>query len=332
MLAASFDRKGPARDVLTISELPVPEVAPGEVLVSVKASGVNPSDTKSRGGNRGNLAMPFSRIIPHQDGAGVITAVGHGVPDSRIGERVWLYEAQLGRAYGTAAQFTAIPSAQAVTMPDTMSFVEGACLGVPALTAHGCVFADGPVTGKTILVTGGAGAVGFYAIQFAKRGGARVIATVSTEEQAAVARRAGADLVINRHEEDIVAAAAEFAGAEDERSVDRIVEVAFGANLETSMRVLKPNGVIACYASDLEPEPVLPFWPLVMLNATVRFVLVYVMSAEAHEDAVAYVNKGASEGWLLHNIGQILPIEAVVETHEIVETGRGGGKVIIEIE
>ncbi|MGQ7830789.1 NADPH:quinone reductase [Altererythrobacter sp. Z27] len=318
--------------MLTIGELPVPEVAPGEVLVSIKASGINPSDTKGRGGNRGNLAMPFPRIVAHQDGAGVIAAVGQGVPESRIGERVWLYEAQLGRAHGTAAQFIALPSAQAVTMPDSLSFAEGACLGVPALTAHRCVFADGPVTGKTVLVTGGAGAVGFYAVQFAKRDGARVIATVSTEEQAAAARRAGADLVINRRVEDIVASAADFTGAEDERSVDRIIEVAFGANLATSMRMLKPNGVIASYASDLEPEPVLPFWPLVVLDATVRFVLVYVMSAEAHQEAIAYVSKAASEGWLLHNIGHVLPLEAVAEAHELVETGRGGGKVIIELD
>jgi NADPH2:quinone reductase len=281
MKAAFYERKGPAREVLQVGELPRPVPGEGEVLVAVKASAVNPSDTKGRGGARGNLAMPFPRIVPHQDGSGIIEAVGAGVAESRIGERVWIFEAQLGRAGGTAAEYTTVPSRQAIAMPDSISYEEAACLGVPALTAHRCVFADGPVEGKTVLVTGGAGAVGFYAIQFAKQGGARVVATVSTNQQEEVARQAGADLVVNRKLDDVVQATAGFVRSEGERSVDRIVEVAFGANLATSLRMLKPNGVVATYASDLEPEPALPFWPLVMLDATVRFVLVYAMTWEA---------------------------------------------------
>lgn len=332
MRAAWYEKKGCAGDVLEIGEMPVPMPKPGEVLVAIKASGINPSDTKGRGGNRGNVDMPYPRIVPHQDGAGIIAAVGDGVSKSRIGERVWLYEAQLGRAFGTAAQFVSLPSSQAVKLPGTMSFVEGACLGVPALTAHRCVFADGPVRGKTVLVTGGAGAVGFYAIQFAAYEGATVIATVSNEKQAETAKRAGADLVINRKKEDIVARSAEFVGGADERSVDRIVEVAFGANLATSLRMLKPNGVIATYSSDLDPEPVVPFWSLTGLDATVRFVLVYVMNADAHREAIAYVTQAASEGWLLHNIGQVMPLDAIVDAHELVESGQGGGKVVLSID
>ena len=326
MRAAWYEKKGPARDVLVVGETERPEPGPGEVLVRVAASGVNPSDTKGRGGARGNSAMPFPRIVPHQDGAGVIVAVGADVAAERVGERVWLYEAQLGRAFGTAAGYVALPSRNAVPLPDGAAFAEGACLGVPAMTAHRCVFADGAVEGQTILVTGGAGAVGFYAIQFARHGGARVVATVSSDEQAQIAREAGAELAIDRRREEVAVRVADEVG-----KVDRIVDVAFGANLEASLKLLKPNGVIATYASDAEPEPVLPFWPLVMLDATIRFVLVYAMTPEAHDEAIAAIGEGLRGGWLKHNIGTRLPLDEIPEAHELVETGRGGGKVILDI-
>lgn len=329
MKAAFYKKKGPARAVLEIGEVPMPRAGPGEVLVAIHASGVNPSDTKTRSGSRGITDMPFPMIIPHQDGAGVIVDVGEGVPPERIGERVWLYEAQFGRPFGTAAQYTCVPEHRAVQMPGDTSFAEGACLGVPALTAHRCVFADGPVKGQSILVTGGAGAVGFYAIQFAKWGGARVLATAGTEEQAAVARRAGADIIINRHSADVVAEVAEASDGKA-RSVDRIVEVAFGANLVTSMQILAPRGTIATYASDAEAEPRIPFWPLVMLDATVRFVLVYVMNEGAHEEAIAATTKGLREGWLKHNIAETVPFVRIADAHEMVERG-AGGKVIVTI-
>ena len=331
MRCAWYQEKGAAEHVLQVGEQAKPVPGSGEVLVAVRASGVNPSDTKGRGSARGNKAMPFPLIIPHQDGAGVIEAVGVGISEARIGERVWIHEAQLGGPFGTAAQYVAIPSVKAVPMPDGLSFVEGAALGVPALTAHRCVFADGPVEGKTVLVTGGAGAVGFYAIQFARQGGARVIATIADERQANIAREAGADLVVDRRKKDVVAEAAAFAGTDGERSVDRIVEVAFGANLGDSLRMLKPNGVIATYSSDEEPEPPLPFWPLVLLDATIRFVLVYAMTRQAHEEAIAYVNRAACEGWLRHNIGHVLPLDRIAEAHKLVQTGPKKGRVILEI-
>lgn len=331
MLAAYYERKGGASDVLKLSRVPMPEPGAGEVLVRVHASGVNPSDTKGRGGARGNTAMPFPRIIPHQDGAGVIEAVGAGVDTDRIGRRVWIYEAQLGRPSGTAAEYTVVPSKNAIDLPDGTSFAQGACLGVPALTAHRAVFADGPVKGKTVLVTGGAGAVGFYAIQFAKRGGAFVLATVSNAEQASIARRAGADAVINRTEADVIAAARTATGADGDRSVDRIVDVAFGPNLATSLRLLRPRGVIASYASDLEPAPAFPFWEFAALDATVRCVLVYAMGEQAHLDAIAACTEGVQQGWLQHNIAVQLPLERIVEAHERVEAGHGSGKVILDV-
>ena len=331
MRCAWYDRKGPADEVLKVGRQPKPVPRAGEVLLRVGASGINPSDTKGRGGARGNAAMPYPRIIPHQDGAGMIEAVGPGVARSRIGERVWIFEAQLNQPFGTAAEYVAVPAGNAVPLPAALTFAEGAALGVPALTAHRCVFADGPVAGKTVLVTGGAGAVGFYAIQFARRGGARVIATVSNEDQAQAARDAGADLVVDRRNQDVVAEAAAFGGSGGERSVDRIVEVAFGANLGASLRMLKPNGTIAAYSSDQAPEPALPFWPLVLLDATVRFVLVYAMTPQAHQEAIAYVNRAASEGWLKHNIGHVLPLDRIADAHRLVESGPARGRTILEV-
>ncbi len=328
MKAAWYDHKGAAREVLVVGQLPVPEARPGEVLVEMKASGINPSDTKGRGGARGNSTMPFERIIPHQDGAGRIVAVGEGVAQERIGERVWIYEAQLGRPFGTAAQFAAVPAQKAVPLPDNTSFEEGACLGVPALTAHRCVFADGSVSGRTLLVTGGAGAVGFYAIQFAKHGGAKVVATVSSPAQAEVASRAGADFIVNRREKDVAAETIRLLGS-PERCIDRVIDVAFGENLPATMRLLKPGGIIATFSSDAIAEPQLPFWPLVSLNATIRFVLVYVMDEQAHRDAIALTSEGLRDGWLKHNVGQVLPLDDIAEAHELVESGRAGGKVIV---
>jgi NADPH2:quinone reductase len=330
MRAAWYERKGPAREVLQVGEQPRPEPGPDELLIRVRASGVNPSDTKGRGGARGNLAMPYPRIIPHQDGAGEVVGAGSPSLQDRIGERVWFYEAQLGRPFGSAAEFVAVPAHKAVRLPDAVSFEAGACLGVPAMTAHRCVFADGPVEGRTILVSGGAGAVGRYAVQFARLAGARVIATVGDERGGQSATAAGADLVLSRRDEDLAARIGAFTGAPDGRGVDRIVEVAFGANLPLITRILAPNGVVAAYASDAEPEPALPFWPLVGLNATVRFVLVYVMDEAAHLQAAEAITGALRAGRLSHDIAAVLPLDRIAEAHEAVEHG-AGGKVIVTL-
>ncbi|MFP5407376.1 MAG: NADPH:quinone reductase, partial [Gammaproteobacteria bacterium] len=220
MKAAWYESKGPAREVLRVGERPDPEPGRGEVRVRIRVSAVNPSDTKSRGGLR-IKDMPFPVVIPHQDGAGEIDAVGEGVDPVRIGERVWVYEANLGRPFGTAAQYTCVPSQQAVPLPEEVSFEIGACMGIPVMTAHRCVLADGPVAGRTVLVQGGAGAVGFYAVQVAKLGGAaKVIATVSRQEQAERAREAGADAVVERRAESVVDRVREICGAKE--PLDRV--------------------------------------------------------------------------------------------------------------
>jgi NADPH2:quinone reductase len=327
MKAAYYEAKGPAREVLRVGELERPEPAAGEVRVRVHASGVNPTDTKGRGGFRGNMTMPYPRIIPHQDGAGVIDAVGAGVPESRIGERVWLYEAQWQRPFGTAAEYVSLPATQAVRLPDSVGFAEGACLGIPAMTAHRCVFADGDVRGKTVLVSGGAGAVGFYAIQLAKWGGAKVLTTVSDDEQKELVLAAGAAHAINRKSEHVVARVRELTGG----GVDRIVEVAFGANLATDGAILNPSAVVATYASDEVFEPQFPFYAFMGKNATIHFVLVYLMGVEAHAAAARDLTKALEEGALQHSIAKRFALDDIAAAHEAVETGHQNGKVIVEI-
>lgn len=329
MKAAWYVRNGSARDVLQLGELDKPIAAPGEVLVRVHAVGMNPADLKARS----SIPLPHGvdRIVPHQDGAGVIEALGEGVPASRLGQRVWIYEALLSGGMGCAAEYVAVPSNNAVLLPDNVSFEVGACLGIPALTAHRCVYADGPVQGLNILVTGGAGSVGAHAIQFAKHGGASVVTTISSEKQAEIARAAGADLVVDRTKGDQVLQMQELGAWSSERNIDRVVDVAFGANLATTLRVLKANGVIATYSSDSKPEPSLPFWPLLRLGVTIHFVYKTIMSANDHQVAIEATTVGLREGWLQTTIAARFSLDQIVEAHESVESGKNIGKVVIII-
>lgn len=329
MKAAWYESKGAAREVLRVGERPTPQPAPGEVRVRVHRSAVNPSDTKSRSGLRGGPTMEFPFIVPHQDGAGVIDAVGDGVDPGRIGQRVWVYEATLERFQGTAAQWTVVSTHQAVRLPDGADFEAGACMGIPAMTAHQCVLADGPVAGKTVLVQGGAGAVGFYAVQIARLEGARVIATVSRPEQARRALEAGAHAVIDRRTEPVaqrVLALTDGAGA------DRIVEVAFGANLALDIEVLARNGTIAAYASDAIPEPVLPFRALMTRNARIHGVLVYAMSRAWHDAAAAWITAALERGALRHQVFRTYGLAEIAAAHEATESMSNVGKVLLAID
>ncbi|AXC15807.1 Quinone oxidoreductase [Acidisarcina polymorpha] len=330
MRAAWYERNRSARDVLIVGELAKPALGPGKVLVRVHAAGVNPSDTKRRA--RAPLLPGNKQQIPHQDGAGVIEEIGEGVSASRLGQRVWIYEALVAGKAGCAAQYVAVPSGNAVPLPSSISFETGACLGVPALTAHRCVFADGPVTGKTLLVTGGAGSVGVHAIQFAKAAGARVFTTVSRPEQALIAKDAGADLVIDRHKEDVVARIQETANNAGAQVVDRVIDVAFGQTLPFAVKLLKVGGVIATYSSDARPEPTIPFLPLLFLDATIRFVNVYMMSREAHESAIEAVMVGLREGWLKPTIASRFSLDQIVAAHEASESGKSVGKIVVLLD
>jgi NADPH2:quinone reductase len=330
MKAAWYERKGPAAQVLQWGEQPEPQAQPGEVRVRVHVSAVNPSDTKNRSGLRG-LSMPFPIVIPHQDGAGVIDQVGEGVDPARMGERVWVYEATWNRPGGTAAQYTTVPARKAVRLPDRAGFEAGACMGIPAMTAHRCVFADGPVSGATVLVQGGAGSVGFYAVQMARLGGAaRVIATVSRAEQVELALRAGADTVIDRTAGRVPDQVAQALGGP--ARVDRIIEVAFGANLADDLEMAAPRAVIAAYASDAVPQPQLPFWQMTQKDLTIRAVLVYQMSEAAHEDAARWVTEALAAGRLQHPIDKTFPLREIAAAHEACETMKNLGKVLVSID
>jgi len=322
MRAAIYTRMGKARDVLRVTEVDRPEPGPGQVRVRIHVSGVNPTDWKSRAGATPRPIDGFQ--IPNQDGAGVIDAVGEGVAAARVGERVWVLRAADGQPWGTAAEWTVVPAERAVPLPDGASFALGASLGVPAMTAHRCLFADGPVDGKSVLVAGGAGAVGHFAIQLAKWAGARVVATVSTAEKGELARQAGADHVVNYRELSAPDQVRAFASP-----IDRVVEVALGPNLRLDLAVSGPETVVVVYAADGD-DPVLPVRACMTANVTLRFILLYGVPTaalrQAAEDISAALAQGALTGLPEHHF----PLDGIVAAHEAVEH-RAVGKVLIDL-
>lgn len=323
MKAVWYEYNGDA-NALQYGEMPDPEPGPGEVRVRVAASGVNPSDWKRRQGLTNQLEFP--RVIPNQDGAGVIDAVGPGVSESRVGERVWLFEAQFARPFGTGAEYCVQPHGHAVRLPDSTSFDFGAGLGVPAMTAHRCVFADGTVAGKNVLVTGGAGAVGHYAIQQAKLGGATVISTVSSDEKSQIALAAGADYTINYREEETAARIFEVT---EGWGVDRIVEVDMAANFPVSQQVLRSSGVLAVYSAGISQAPTVPL-RFKSTNVTVRMVLVYDMPGPAKDNAIADITAWLEQGKLTHFPGPHFPLKQLKDAHLAVEGG-AVGKVVVDV-
>ncbi|HVQ96910.1 MAG TPA: NADPH:quinone reductase [Mycobacteriales bacterium] len=327
-------------DVLQLTERAVPEPGPGEVRVKVAVSGVNPTDWKSRTGNGPGQPAPFPEVVPNQDGAGTVDAVGAGVDPGRIGERVWLWEAAWQRADGTAQEYLALPAAQAVPLPAGASFDLGASLGIPALTAHRCLtvsdqgprrLAEGALTGRTVLVAGGAGAVGNAAIQLARWAGATVLSTVSGPAKAALATAAGAQHVINYRTGDPAAAIRELAPA----GVDIIVEVAPVPNAELDLAVAGPDAVVAAYAGGSGDKVELVIRTMMTRNIRFQGVLVYTVPAQAKQDAVADVaaavaagalRVGAAAGLPLHRF----PLEQCAAAHAAVEAD-AVGKVLIDV-
>ena len=331
MKAAYYESKGEPREVLRVGDVPDPVPGPGEVRVRVAVSAVNPSDTKQRAGWGSGKALPFSRIVPHNDGAGTVDAVGPGVDESRVGERVWVYEAQRdGRAFGTAAERVVVPSVNAVPLPGGASFDDGASLGVPGMTAHRLLFQDGGIQGQTVLVQGGAGSVGHLAVQLARWAGARVIATVGSDDQAKVATNCGAHHVLNYKTDDVAAGVESFAGR---HAVDRVVEVAFAKNLDVDAAVLRRSGVISTYSVDEDagPSDGLKLWPLLLKHVTIHLVLVYVMPSEAHARAAADLNAALAAGALQPRIARRFSLDQIADAHELLGTGGAGGKVLIDI-
>ena len=324
MKAAWYEKQGAARDVLVVGEMGEPVAQPGEVRIRVSVSGINPGDVKKRQ-NAFNYGMPFPRIIPHSDGAGTIDAIGEGVTPVWIGRRVWCYGAQTYRPFGTAAEYTVVPLAQAIPLPDSVSMEQGACLGIPSITAHRAVHVAGSVAGRTVLVQGGAGAVGVCAVQLAHRAGARVIATCRSESQKEIALRAGADHVLLMDEKlvkNVRALAPE--------GVDHIVEVAFDANIKTDIEVLAVGGSIATYATNM-PMPEIPIWPLVFSNVSVFFVGSDDIPAQAKTEAAQAINQAFVAGWQGFDIAAQFSLDDIAKAHEFVESPTRSGRVIVTI-
>ena len=327
MLAAFYERQGSARDVLRVEEVATPEPIAGEVRVRLRASGVNPSDVKSRSGSL-RRPMPFPRIIPHSDGAGEIDAVGPGVSAKRVGERVWLWNGQWKRAWGTAAQYITVPEAQAVRLHDSVGWAEAACLGIPAMTAWQAVRLAGAEPGRTLLVMGAAGAVGHYAVQIARARGARVIGTVSSEAKAAHARAAGADYVLDRHKEDVASC---VSGLTRGFGADAVVEVDVAANASLLPGVLRPPGVAVVYGTG-QPEVTIPGGWMLFSSVALQFMLVYELSPPDRAAALAGLQSMMKHGTLQHAVGLRVKLADIATAHEAVEAGSVLGNVVVEID
>jgi NADPH2:quinone reductase len=325
MRAAYYEKNGAARDVLRVAEVDTPQPGPGEVRVRLKTSGVNPSDVKAREGRTRKLSFP--RVIPHSDGAGEIDAVGDGVPATRKGERVWIWNAQWKRPFGTCAEYVVLPSALASRLPAGASFEAGACLGIPAMTAYHAVAVSGATKGSTVLITGGAGGVGHYAIQFAKARGATVLTTVSSEEKAKLAKQAGADHTIDYKRENVGERVMALTG---KTGVDAVVEMDLAANAKHHPGWLRPRGHVVVYGTG-SAEAAIPAQPLLVNAIKIEFIFVYELTAQEREAAVSAINRMLENKTLINNVARALPLSDIVAAHETVEQGKALGNVVVTL-
>jgi NADPH2:quinone reductase len=328
MKAVWFEEAGVAGEVLKVGERLLKEPGEGEVRVRLYASAVNPSDVKKRAGAQ-PPGFEDGYVIPHSDGAGVIESVGSGISSERVGQRAWVYQAQFGRNCGTAAQYVCLPSSMAAPLPENTGFEVGACMGIPVMTAHRCVFNIGDPAGKTILVTGASGRVGYYAAQWARLAGARVIGTAGSDERCAVAAQTGADEILNYRSESLVQRIEQIT---EGKGVDHIVDVEFGVNAQTSATVLKNGGTISTYSSSLAPEPVIPFYPMMFKNITLNMVLVYNMPDEAKQRAIDDIYDALENDRLKHRIAETWALEQTAKAHESIEAGGRDGCVVVTID
>jgi NADPH:quinone reductase len=327
MQAVLYERTGPAAEVLQLVEMPLPVPGPGEVRVRVHASGVNPADVKRRSGwARITLDTPF--LIPHDDGAGVVDEVGPGVMRVAEGDRVWIFDARLGRQTGTAAEYVCLPEAKVEPLPTHVDFATGASLSIPGRTAHRCLFTDGPIDGATVLVAGASGSVGHSAVQQARLGGATVIGTVGREENRHIALDAGCDHVLDYRSDRL---AEDLLDLTNGRGFDRIVEVDAAANIDTDSRVIATNGTISVYATDSGHAPTVPLWRLMNKSVNLRSVLLYNLPHAEHRLAAEDLNRLITNGDLTPRIGRRFALQDTAKGHEAVETGTGGGNVVIDV-
>jgi NADPH:quinone reductase len=322
MRAVYYEQNGSAREVLRVGEVDTPQAGPGEVRVKLVTSGVNPSDVKSRQGSTRKITWP--RLIPQSDGAGVIDQVGDGIAKSRIGERVWVWNGQWKRAFGTAAEFIALPAAQAVKLPDKVSFEAGACLGIPAMTAIHALALAGADKGATLLIAGGAGSVGQYAIQFAKSLGATVLTTISSPEKAAAAREAGADHAIDYKREDVGERVMALTG---KRGVDAVIEMDLAANANLIPFVLRPKGSVIVYGTGAATAS-LPAYFCLTNSIRVQFFLVYELDTRERERAVSRIGRALDQGRLINRVGPTFALTDIAAAHEAVERGTIGNVIV----
>jgi NADPH:quinone reductase len=325
MRAAYYEKNGAARDVLSVAEVDTPRPGPGEVRVKLTVSGVNPSDVKSREGRTRKIAFP--RVIPHSDGAGEIEMVGDGVPARRVGERVWIWNAQWKRPFGTCAEYVVLPAVMAVPLPAHIGFDAGACLGIPAMTAYHAVATAGAAKGSTVLVTGGAGGVGHYAIQFAKTLGATVLTTVSSEAKARLAREAGADHVIDYKSENVGERVMALTG---KAGVDAVVEMDFAANARLYPGWLHARSSVVVYGTGSAEAPI-PAQFLLVNAVAIKFVFVYELTADERTAAVSAITRMLENKTLINNVALSMPLNDIVAAHEAVEQGRAIGNVVVTL-
>jgi NADPH2:quinone reductase len=323
MRAAWYEKNGTATEVLAVGEVETPKPGPGEVRVKLKTSGVNPSDVKTRAGTVRKIAFP--RVIPQSDGAGDIDAVGEGVSKARIGERVWIWNGQWKRPFGTAAEYIVLPEIQAVKLPAHISYEAGACFGIPALTAWHAIDIAGTKAGMTLLIAGGAGAVAHYAIQFAKARGAVVITTVSSDAKAKIAKDAGADVTINYKTENV----GERVAALTKGGVDAVIELDLTANAALLPTVLRPRGTLVVYGTG--PQVQFPGSFCLANNITVKFLLVYELTADERARAVADITRMLEANALKHNVAETYPLADIVKAHQAVESGKVAGNVVMQV-
>jgi NADPH2:quinone reductase len=322
MIAAWYEKQGSARDVLMVGEMPDPRPAAGEVRIRIAVSGINPGDIKKRQDAFG-IGMPYPCVIPHSDGAGRVDEIGEGVSSEWMGRSVWCYGAQSYRPFGTAAQFTVVPVAQVAPLPGNVSMDQGACLGIPGITAHRAVHVAGPVAGRTVLVQGAAGAVGLCAVQLARQAGARVVGTVRSSSDEATARTAGAnDVVLSDRE--LVERVRRLAP----EGIDHVVEVAFGANIEADLELLKTGGSVATYATD-SATPKIPFWSMVFKNIGLFFLGSDDFPKDAKTSAAQDLNRALEAGWSGFEIAERVPLSEIARAHELAEHPARRGRIVV---
>jgi NADPH2:quinone reductase len=322
MKAAWYEQQGPARDVLVVGEMPDPVPAAGEVRIRIAASGINPGDIKKRQ-NAFGYGMPYPRVIPHSDGAGRVDQLGAEVSVEWMDRSVWCYGAQSYRPFGTSAELTVVPIDQIAPLPESVSMEQGACLGIPGITAHRAVHVGGDVSGRTVMVQGAAGAVGLCAVALARHAGARVIGTVRSASAHATALNAGAhDVVLS--DKELIAHVRALAP----EGIDHIVEVAFGANIETDVELLKLGGSIASFATD-SATPKIPFWQMIFKNTHLFFLGSDDFPKAAKVQAAHDLNAAIKAGWAGFEIGERIPLQEIARAHELVEHPVRSGRVIV---